>query len=147
MDAHASTVKPKTLAGYQHDIDHYIVPRIGQMRLQALRPAVISGLYRDLAEHGRPDGGPLSAWTISHVHRTLRKALADAVHVDQLLAVNPAERSKRPGIKGPNQPGLDRGAGGCLPLTAQPHRLFAFYGWLPIPGRDAASCYTSDGRP
>jgi len=47
-------VKPKTLAGYRHDIDHYIVPRIGRMRLQALRPAVISKLYRDLAEHGGP---------------------------------------------------------------------------------------------
>ena len=39
-EAHASTVKPKTLAGYRHDINHYIVPRIGRMRLQALRPAV-----------------------------------------------------------------------------------------------------------
>ena len=61
LDSHASTVKPKTLAGYRHDIDHYIVPRIGRMRLQALRPAVISKLYRDLAEHGGRDGRPLSS--------------------------------------------------------------------------------------
>jgi integrase len=96
VEAHASTVKPKTLAGYRHDIDHYIVPRIGRMRLQSLRPAVISKLYRDLAEHGGRDGRPLSGWTISHIHRTLSKALADAVNVEQLLAVNPAERSKLP---------------------------------------------------
>ena len=96
VEAHASTVKPKTLAGYRHDIDHYIVPRIGRMRLQALRPAVISKLYRDLAEHGGRDGQPLAATTVSHIHRTLRKALADAVQVEQLLAVNPAARSKRP---------------------------------------------------
>ena len=56
VEAHASTVKPKTLAGYRHDIDHYIVPRIGRMRLQALRPAVISKFYRDLTEHGGRDG-------------------------------------------------------------------------------------------
>jgi hypothetical protein len=86
----------KTLAGYRHDIDHYIVPRIGRMRLQALRPAVISKLYPDLSGHGGRDGRPLSATTISHIHRTLRKALADAVDVDQLLAANPAARSKRP---------------------------------------------------
>ena len=61
VETHASTVKPKTLAGYRHDIEHYIVPRIGRMRLQALRPAVISKLYRDLAEHGGRDGRPLSA--------------------------------------------------------------------------------------
>src|SRR5215813_12619371 len=79
VEAHAATVKPKTFAGYRHDIDHYIVPRIGRMRLQALRPAVISKLYRDLAEHGDRDGRPLSATTVSHIHRTLRKALADAV--------------------------------------------------------------------
>ena len=61
LETHAATVKPKTLAGYRHDIEHYIVPRIGHMRLQALRPAAISKLYRDLAEHGGRDGRPLSA--------------------------------------------------------------------------------------
>ena len=66
------------------------------MRLQTLRPAMISKLYRDLADHGGHEGRPLSAWTVSHVHRTLRKALADAVHVDQLLTANPADRTKRP---------------------------------------------------
>ena len=94
VEAHAATVKPKTFAGYRHDIDHYIVPRIGRMRLQALRPAVISKLYRDLAEHGGRDGRPLSATTVSHIHRTLRKALTDAVDVEQVLAANPAARSK-----------------------------------------------------
>jgi integrase len=64
------------------------------MRLQDLRPAVLSKLYCDLAEHRGKDSRSLSAWTVSHVHRTLRKALDDAVHVEQLLAVNPAERSK-----------------------------------------------------
>jgi integrase len=116
LETHAATVKPKTLAGYRHDIDHYIVPRIGRMRLQALRPAVISKLYRDLTEHGGRDGRPLSAWTVSHIHRTLRKALADAVDVEQLLAANPAERSKRPQSRGVEPvPGLDRRAAGLFP--------------------------------
>jgi integrase len=130
LEAHAATVKPKTLAGYRHDIEHYIVPRIGRMRLQALRPAVISKMYRDLAEHGGRDGRPLSAWTISHIHRTLRKALADAVQVEQLLAANPAERSKRPRYHA-TEPvrvwtieQLDSFLG-----TARSHRLYAFY-WL-----------------
>jgi integrase len=30
VDAHAPAVKPKTLAGYRHDIDHYIVPASGE---------------------------------------------------------------------------------------------------------------------
>jgi integrase len=128
LAAHASTVKPKTLSGYRHDIDHYIGPYIGRMRLQALRPAAISRLYQNLAEHGGRDGRPLSAWTVSHVHRTLRKALADAMQVDQLLATNPAARSKRP---------RDLGAEPARVWTAdqldtflaiaRSHRLYAFY--------------------
>jgi integrase len=128
VETHASTVKPKTLAGYRHDIDHYIVPRIGRMRLQSLRPAVLSRLYRDLAEHGGRDGRPLSAWTISHIHRTLRKALADAVHVEQLLAVNPAERSKLPRDRSaePNRVWTTEQLGIFL-IAARSHRLYAFY--------------------
>ena len=128
LETHASTVKPKTLAGYRHDIEHYIIPRIGRMRLQALRPAVISKLYRELAEHGGRDGRPLSALTVAHIHRTLRKALADAVEIEQLLAINPAERSKRPRHHG-TEPGrvwtteqLDH-----FLAVARAHRLFAFY--------------------
>jgi integrase len=128
VETHASTVKPKTFAGYRHDIDHYIVPRIGRMRLQALRPAVISKLYRDLAEHGGRDGRPLSAWTISHVHRTLRKALADAVNVEQLLAVNPAERSKQPRNRRTEPTRVwTTGQLHAFLATACSHRLFAFY--------------------
>jgi integrase len=128
VEAHASTVKPKTLAGYRHDIDHYIVPRIGRMRLQSLRPAVISKLYRDLAEHGGRDGRPLSAWTISHVHRTLRKALADAVNIEQLLAVNPAERSKQPRNRRTEPTRVwTTGQMHAFLTTACSHRLYAFY--------------------
>ena len=95
--------------------------------LLGARPS-LSKLYRDLAEHGGRDGGPLSAWTVSHIHRTLRKALADAVHVEQLLAVNPAVLSKRPRDRD-TEPGrvwtieqLD-----LFLTTARSHRLYAFY--------------------
>jgi integrase len=128
LEAHTATVKPKTLAGYRHDIDHYIVPRIGRMRLQALRPAVISKLYRDLAEHGGREGRALSATTISHIHRTLRKAQTDAVDVEQLLAANPAARSKRPrsAAAEPIQVWTADQLGRFL-TVARSHRLFAFY--------------------
>jgi len=127
-EAHAAAVKPKTLAGYRHDIDRYIVPHIGRMRLQALRPAVISKLYRDLSEHGGRDGRPLSATTVSHIHRTLRKALADAVDVDQVLAANPAARSKRPKSASaePRQIWTVEHLARFL-AEASSHRLFAFY--------------------
>jgi len=98
------------------------------MRLQALRPVVISKLYRDLAEHGGRSGRALSPTTISHIHRTLRKALADGVDVEQLLTANPAARSKRPRstMAEPIQVWTAHQLGTFL-TTAQDHQLFAFY--------------------
>jgi hypothetical protein len=85
-------------------------------------------LYRELSGRGGQNGGSLSAGTISRVHRTLREALADAVDVDQVLAVNPAARSKRPKTS-EAEPGQiwTTGQLNCF-LTAT--RLRAVYGCL-----------------
>ena len=88
--------KPRIRAGYAHLITTYVAPRIGRIRLQALRPADLSTLYRELLESGGRGGKPLSARSVEYVHAVLRKALADAVRNDQVLTVNPAERAKRP---------------------------------------------------
>ena len=57
LAGHAATVKPKTWIGYRNDLRTYVIPRIGSMRLQALRPATISKLYAELAKSGGK-GGP-----------------------------------------------------------------------------------------
>lgn len=128
LEAHAASVKAGTIAGYRADIERYIVPRIGGLRLQSLRPAMLSRFYRELATHGGEDGRPLAASTVAHVHRTLRKALTDAVRVEQVLATNPAERAKLPRAR--------RGEPGTVWTPAQlaaflqqasTHRLFAFF--------------------
>ena len=68
------------------------------------------------------------ATTVSHIHRALRKAPADAVDVEQLLAANPAARSKRPrnAVAEPVQVWTAHKLGTFL-ATSQGHRLFAFY--------------------
>jgi integrase len=99
IDAHAASVKPGSAAGYRYDIEHYVIPRIGGLRLQGVRPARLSQLYRDLLDSGGRGGSRLSANTVRHVHRTLRKALTDAVRVEQVLTVNPAERAKLPRVR------------------------------------------------
>jgi integrase len=128
LDGHEASVKRGTIAGYRADVERYISPRIGGLRLQSLRPAIISKFYRDLATHGGEDGQPLSPSTVAHVHRTLRKALTDAVQVEQLLATNPAERAKLPRTR--------RGEPGTIWTPSQlatfleqaaTHRLFAFF--------------------
>lgn len=96
LAGHALTVKPRTLAGYRFLVDSYVVPRIGSMRLQAVRASTLSGSYRQLLDGGGRGGRPLSTRTVEYTHAVLRKAFNDAVHVDQLLASNPAARAKRP---------------------------------------------------
>ena len=96
LDAHAVEIKPKTLAGYRDLVARYVLPRVGSMRLQAVRAATLTKLYRDLLEAGGRGGRPLSNRTVDQVHAIVRKALTDAVRVDEVLASNPAERAKRP---------------------------------------------------
>jgi integrase len=128
LDAHALEVKPKTLAGYRYLIRQYVEPRIGHVKLQAVRPTTLSAMYRNLLATGGRSGKPLSRRTVDYVHAVLRKAFNDAVQSDQLLATNPAERAKRPRRehRGP----VDVWTADQLRLfldVASGHRLFAFY--------------------
>jgi integrase len=128
IEAHAVVVKPKTLQDYRHLIARHVRPRIGDLRLQAVRPATITKLYRDLAVNGGRDGAGLSPRTIEYVHAVLRKAFRDAVTVDQLLPSNPVERAKRP-RKARSEPGQVWTPSQLRAFldTARRHRLFAFY--------------------
>lgn len=94
LENHSLEVKPRTRAGYEHLIRVYVAPRIGRTRLQALRPADLSALYRDLLESGGRGGKPLSARTVEYVHAVLRKAFNDATHSgsDTALSTSAAPR-------------------------------------------------------
>ena len=64
IEAHAVQVKPKTLQDYRHLMDRHVKPRIGGMRLQAVRPAQITKLYRDLLTEGGRSCAGLSPRTV-----------------------------------------------------------------------------------
>ena len=128
LEAHAVEVKPKTLQDYRHLINRHVQPHIGDLRLQAITPARITKLYRELATSGGRDGTGLSPRTVEYVHAVLRKAFRDAVVVDQILPSNPVERAKRP-RKAHSEPGrvwTPAQLRAFLDIARQ-HRLFAFY--------------------
>ncbi|HHU10035.1 MAG: hypothetical protein GXY39_10875 [Actinomycetales bacterium] len=54
---HSPEVKPRTRSDFEHLIRVYVAPRLGRMRLHALRPADLSALYRELLESGGKAGG------------------------------------------------------------------------------------------
>ena len=129
LDSHALEVRPATLSGYRQMIDMYVIPNIGHMRLQSVRPMTLTKLYVDLLDHGGKNGRPLSRRTVNFVHATLRKAFNDAVHVEGLITSNPAMKAKRPKSKGVNQaPDVWDAAQLRLFLgLLEDHRWFALY--------------------
>ncbi|WP_063780898.1 site-specific integrase [Nonomuraea sp. SBT364] len=128
IEGHAVEIKPHTLKGYRDMIRLYITPRIGTVRLQALRPSAITKFYRDLLTSGGRKNSPLAPNTVKHVHTVLRKALTDAVLVDELLPNNPAERAKLPRVSS-TEPGMVWTPAQLRAFlqTARDHRLFAFF--------------------
>jgi integrase len=66
----------------------YVIPRIGNVRADELRPQQVRALVRELQRTKSPRGGVLAARTVLHVYRTLRQVFAEAV-ADELLERNP----------------------------------------------------------
>jgi integrase len=128
IDSHAMEIKPRTLLDYRACIRLYVMPRIGHLPIQAVRPSRITKLYRDLLTSGGRDGQPLAVATVTHLHAVLRKAFRDAVVVDELIGSNPVERAKRPRAQG-QEPGTVWTVAQLRAFlaTARQHRLFAFY--------------------
>lgn len=105
----------------------YIKPHIGELRLQAVRPARTTRLYRDLLKGGGEDGKPLGISTVTRTHAILRKSFGDAVLVDELIPSNQVERARPEAAL--NEPGSVRMATQLHTFLAAVrwHRLFAFY--------------------
>jgi len=91
---------PKTLARYKEMLDSRILPTIGQLKLDKLKPMVINRLINDLADMPRKDKkeGKLSAQTIRHHYRCLSAILQDAVDWD-VIKENPCSRVTPPKVK------------------------------------------------
>jgi len=96
-------VKATTFHSYRQNLELHVIPVLGQKRLQQLTPPMLTGLYGRLAQASEERKG-LSAKTISYIHSTLHKVLADAVDAG-LLVKNVAATAKPPR---PNR----RGTGG-----------------------------------
>jgi Phage integrase, N-terminal SAM-like domain/Arm DNA-binding domain len=87
-------VKPSTFHSYKRNLEIHVIPALGTKPLQQLTPPMLNGLYANLAA-GSEARKPLGAKTISYIHSTLHKVLADAVDVG-LLGKNVAAGAKPP---------------------------------------------------
>jgi len=88
-DSVSDTVKATTFERYEQITRLHLKPALGRVKLKALTPAHVRGLYREKLEAGS------SARTVRYVHTTLHKALKQAV-MDSLIPRNATEAVKPP---------------------------------------------------
>jgi integrase len=118
-----ASVAPKTYERYAEIVRLHLVPALGHHRLAKLQPLHIQSYYGQALLSGRRDGrGGLSAQTVVHHHRVLRKALQEAVRW-LLLARNPADAVRPPRAPRREMPALDPSQTRQLLTAARETRL------------------------
>ena len=88
----------KTAERYWQLAEQQIIPHLGNLPLQKLRPAHVADWHTKLVTAGGKDGRPLSAQTTVAAHRVLHRLLARAVAVE-LLPRNVASAVKPPKVE------------------------------------------------
>jgi integrase len=88
-DSVRDTVRQRTYERYESIVRVHLDPSIGRVKLTALTPAHVRGLYREKLDTG------LAPRTVLHIHRTLSKALKQATD-DGLIPRNAAGLVKPP---------------------------------------------------
>jgi integrase len=88
-DSVRDTVKATTFERYEQIARLHLKPALGRVKLNALTPTHVRGLYREKLEAGS------SARTVRYIHTTLLKALKQVV-MDGLIPRNATEAVKPP---------------------------------------------------
>src|SRR5215208_3715421 len=72
-DSVRASVRASTHASYRRQVERYIAPAIGRVKLKKLTPAHVQGMYRSMLDRG------FATRTVQYVHAVLRRALKLAV--------------------------------------------------------------------
>jgi integrase len=113
-------VRQRTYERYESIVRVHLGPSIGRVKLKALTPAHVRGLYREKLDAG------LAPQSVLHIHRTLSKALKQA-HDDGLIPRNAAGPVRPPRPRGEEIRPLDREQVKALFEAAREDRLEALY--------------------
>jgi integrase-like protein len=97
LDGPDKRISPKTRERYRQLAEQQIIPQLGVMPLQKLRPADLERWHERLEQSGGKDGRPLSARTVGHAHRVLHRALAKAM-TSELVSRNVASAVSPPKV-------------------------------------------------
>jgi integrase len=87
----AQSLSPTTVQTYRRDLERYLLPRFGAVRLGRLSPEEIEIWLNDELANG------LAPSSVHRHYRTLRRVLQTAVEKDRLLS-NPCDRVRPPKV-------------------------------------------------
>lgn len=90
-------VKRSTVYLYSRNLDQYVIPQLGAVKLEDLAPLQIQSLYNRLMASDWKEGKPLSAKTVRNIHGVLHKALEQAVQAGYIRS-NPTSGCKPPKV-------------------------------------------------
>ena len=93
-DCETKGLSERTTDGYRQIATQRINPRIGNLALNEINPAILTDFYRELKLHGSANGTPLSAGTVKKTATLLGYALNRAV-VDGLIPSNPNNQAEK----------------------------------------------------
>lgn len=85
----------KALERYREIIRLYIVPHLGPLRMQKLRPVHLNALYAKLLRSGGKNGAELSAASVRYVHRVMHRAFGHAAKWN-IISKNPVSLADQP---------------------------------------------------
>ena len=88
-------LSPKTLERYRQLAEQQIIPHLGHIILQKLRPAQVAEWHDTLLKSGGKGGRPLSRRTTGHAHRVLHRAYERALRLE-IVFRNPAHAVRPP---------------------------------------------------
>ncbi len=116
-------ISPRTREGYERICELRIVPHIGSVKLQRLRPAQIEAWHTTLLERGGEGDKPLSAQTVQHAHRLLHAAVKNACK-NEILAKNVVAVHSAPAVSSPDIDWLRQDQIPVLLRKLEGHSLF-----------------------
>jgi len=94
-----ANLSPTTVDSYGINMEKHIIPHIGRILLQELKPMHLQKFYKVMLESGRSDGkGGLSAKSVRYIHRNIYEALEHAVRM-QMISRNVAALVTLPKVK------------------------------------------------
>ena len=94
----AQGLTPKTIERYRQLAEHQIIPHLGAVRLQKLKPFHVQDWHSIITREGGKNGRPLSTRTVGHAHRVLHRTLQRAVE-NETLARNVASVIPPPNVE------------------------------------------------